>query len=177
MWSLKRALFGRSKHESSSAVAEGQLAATISASASMTQHFLAPSDLEVTEVGPKSALLIGACFLFEWGDALHRLGYSALTIDRLLFYNLVRLPASPPKPVESYDVQLVQIPLPSIMPEQEYFRLPAEDLQSYEALLDACVGRLDLFLAEALVWSDRVPAFVMTYLTPQQNLLGRLFAR
>src|SRR5580658_1918337 len=140
MWNLKSALFGRSKQESSAA-AEDQApavleqksaATTTSASASMTRHFLAPSDLEVTDVGPKSALLIGACFLFEWGDALHRLGYSDLTIDRLLFYNLVRLPASPPKPVESYDVQLVQIPLPSLMPEQEYFRLPADDLQSYE---------------------------------------------
>jgi FkbH-like protein len=152
-------------------------AAADKASAQPKQHFLAPSDLEVTDVGPRSALLIGACFVFEWGDALHRLGYSDLTIDRLLFYNLVRLPSSPPKPVESYDVQLVQIPLPSIMPEQEYLRLPADDSQPYEALLETCVGRLDLFLTEALVWSDRVPTFVMTYLTPQQNLLGRLSPR
>jgi hypothetical protein len=99
------------------------------------------------------------------------------SVDRLLFYNLVRLPASPPKPVETYDVQLVHVPLPSIMPEQEYLRLPADDPQPYEVLLNACVERLELFLQEALVWSDRIPTFVMTYLSPQQNLLGRLLPR
>jgi FkbH-like protein len=142
-----------------------------------SRDFLAPADLELTDVGPKSVLLIGACFLFEWGDSLERLGYSELTTDRLLFSNLVRLPASPPKPVESYDVQLVQVPLPSILPEQEYQSLSGDDRRPYEALLETCVARLELLLKEALVWSERIPTFVMTYLPPQQNLLGRLFPR
>jgi FkbH-like protein len=179
MWSLRSALLGRSKQRGSAAdgvdnipPGEAQPPRTRS-----PQHLLAPTDLEVSDVGPKQVLLIGACFLFEWGDALQRLGYSDVTMDRLLFFNLVRLPASPPKPVETYDVQLVQIPLTSVMPEQEYTRLPVDDPRPYEALLDACVGRLDLFLAEALVWSNRIPTFVMTYLSPQQNLLGRLLPR
>src|SRR5580658_2881673 len=142
-----------------------------------SRDFLAPADLELTDVGPKSVLLIGACFLFEWGDSLERLGYGELTTDRLLFSNLVRLPASPPKPVESYDVQLVQVPLPSILPEQEYQSLSGDDRRPYEALLETCVARLELLLKEALVWSERIPTFVMTYLPPQQNLLGRLFPR
>jgi len=140
------------------------------------QRFLAPSDLEVTDIGPKSVLLIGACFLFDWGDVLQKLGYP-VTVDRLLFYHLMRLPAAPQKPFEEYDVQLIQVSLPSLMPEQEYLRLPINDLEPYEALLETCVGRLDLYLQELLVWSDRIPTFVMSYLSPQQNLLGRLMPR
>jgi FkbH-like protein len=189
MWTLKANLFRRPKPQSSVPAAQGSapsqapppapppVLAKVAAPLPAKQHFLAPTDLEVTDIGPKSALFIGACFLFEWSDSLQTLGYTDLSIDRLLFYNLVRLPDSPPKPVDSYDVQLVQIPLPSIMPEQEYFRLSHSDPQPFEALLEACVGRLDLFLSEALVWSDRIPTFVMTYLTPQQNLEGRLFPR
>jgi FkbH-like protein len=184
MWSLRSALLGRAKPRSGVAgdgadnITPG--APTTPSRASPTQwpqHLLAPTDLEVSDVGPKQVLLIGACFLLDWGDVLQRLGYDDLSIDRLLFFNLLRLPASPPKPVETYDVQLVQIPLPSVMPEQEYMRLPADDPRPYEALLDSCVGRLDLFLAEALVWSNHIPTFVMTYLSPQQNLLGRLLPR
>lgn len=141
------------------------------------RYALAPSDLEVTDIGPKNALLIGACFLFEWADFLKNRGYSDLNLDRILFYQAAQLPAEPPRPIESYDVQLVQIPLPSIMPDQEYFRLPADKPELFESLLDASVRRLELFLNEALVWSDRVPTFVMTYLTPQQNLAGRLLPR
>jgi FkbH-like protein len=184
MWSLRSALLGRARQSNSAAgdavdnaTPAKQTMPSRAIPRQSAPHFLAPHDLEVTDVGPKQALLIGACFTFDWGDALQRLGYDDLTIDRLLFYNLVRLPASPPKPIDTYDVQLIQIPLPSIMPEQEYLRLPADDPRPYEILLDSCVGRLDLFLEEALVWSNRIPAFVMTYLSPQQNLLGRLLPR
>src|SRR5579864_9304779 len=103
MWSLRSALLGQSKPRRSAAgdgahnVTPGEQA-PFSASPTQPprsmQHLLAPTDLEVTDVGPKRVLLIGACFLFEWGDALERLGYDDLSIDRLLFFNLVRLPAA-----------------------------------------------------------------------------------
>lgn len=140
------------------------------------RNFLAPADLEISDVGPKSVLLVGACFLFEWGDVLQKLGYG-LAVDRLLFFYLMRLPQTPPKPFEAYDVQLIQVPLPSLMPEHEYMRLPVNDVAPYEELLETCVGRLDLYLQEVLVWSDRIQTFVMSYLSPQQNLLGRLMPR
>jgi hypothetical protein len=63
------------------------------------------------------------------------------------------------------------------MPEPDYMRLPVDDPRPYEALLDASVDRLELFLKEALVWSEKIPTFVMSYLSPQQNLLGRLLPR
>jgi FkbH-like protein len=138
---------------------------------------LAPSDLEISDEGPKNVLLIGACFLFEWADILRNRGYTDLSLERILFHYAARLPAAPPRPLENYDLQLVQVPLPTIMPESEYMRLGAHDPAQYEDLFERSVQKLDLFLKEALVWSDRVPAFVMTYLSPQQNLLGRLFPR
>ena len=138
--------------------------------------YLAPPQLEITDIGPKRILLIGACFVFGWPDSLSRLGIDVYT-DRLLFYSAVRLPAAPPKPVESYDLQLIQVPLPTVVPEHEYLGLSYNDLQAYEALLDRSVSRLDLFLREAMVWSGRIPTFVMSYLSPQQNLMGRLLPR
>jgi hypothetical protein len=138
--------------------------------------YLAPSQLEVTDIGPKRILLIGACFVFGWPESLERLGIEVYT-DRLLFWAASRMPAAPPLPVESYDLQLIQVPLPTVLPENEYMRLPYDDLPADQALLDRSVSRLELFLREAMVWSDRIPTFVMSYLSPQQNLMGRLLAR
>jgi FkbH-like protein len=139
-------------------------------------EYLAPSQLEVTDIEPKRILLIGACFIFGWPDSLTRLGIDVY-IDRLLFWAAARMPAAPPLPVESYDLQLIQVPLPTVLPENEYMGLAYDDLPAYEALLERSISRLDLFLREAMVWSDRLPTFVMSYLSPQQNLMGRLLPR
>jgi FkbH-like protein len=138
--------------------------------------YLAPDELELTDVGPHKVLLIGACFVFDWPNMLAKVGVEA-RIDRVLFAHCFRLPEAPPEPIETYDCQIVQVPLPSILPDLDHLRIDYEDPAAYEALLERAVQLLELFLKEALVWSDRVPTFVLNYLTPQQNLLGRMLPR
>ena len=138
--------------------------------------YLAPDELELTDIGPRRLLLVGACFLFTWPEILAQAGVD-LHIDRVLFAHTVRLPDTLPAPAESYDLKIVQVPLPSIVPELDHLRLPHDDVSGYETLLDDAVRRLELFLSEALAWSGNIPAFVLNYMTPQQNLLGRLMPR
>jgi FkbH-like protein len=138
--------------------------------------YLAPDDLELTDVGPSNVLLVGACFVFGWPDMLAEIGID-VRIDRVLFAHCFRLPEAPPAPIETYDCQIVQVPLPSILPDLDHLRIDYDDPAAYEALLDRAVQLLEMFLDEALVWSDRVPTFVLNYLTPQQNLLGRMLPR
>jgi len=139
--------------------------------------YLAPDDLELSDIGPHRMLLIGACFMFTWPEILAQAGVDSVHIDRILFAHSIRLPAAPPAPPETYDVQIVQVPLPSIVPDLDYMRLPYDDIAAHKALFEQALRRMDLFLDEALAWSDRIPAFVLNYMTPQQNLLGRLMPR
>jgi FkbH-like protein len=140
--------------------------------------YLSPDDLEVTDVGPHRVLLIGACFVFGWPSILAESGeHLDVEFDRVLFANVFRLPEAPPQPIESYDCQIVQVPLQSVVPDLDLLRLDHDDPAAYEALLERAGELLELFLKKAMVWSDRVPTFVPNYLVPQQNPMGRLMPR
>ena len=138
--------------------------------------YLAPDELEVTDAGPRKILLIGACFLFSWPERLAEAGVH-VPIDRLLFAHSIQLPKTLPAPAEDYDLQIVQVPLPSIIPDLDQMRIGYDDIGAYEALFEQALQRLDLFLEEAMAWSDQIPAYILNYVTPQQNLLGRLLPR
>lgn len=140
------------------------------------EHYLAPIALERSDDGPERLLLVGACFLFNWPALLARAGHR-ISIDKFLFANVFPLPDMPPHPLESYDLQLVQVPLPTAVPERDHIRLAYDDEYGHEHLLEESVARLELFLKQALKWSHSIPTLVMNYLVPQQNLLGRLMPR
>ncbi len=122
------------------------------------------------------ALLIGQCMFDIWPSVLQAASPDT-SVERVLINNLCVLPEGPQQGWENYDFQLIQIPLRSILPEAEYLRLSYDDMAGHQRIFDNAVARMKLQLENATSWRDRLPAFVLNYLTPQQNLLGRLLPR
>ncbi|MDR3508717.1 MAG: HAD-IIIC family phosphatase [Caulobacteraceae bacterium] len=138
--------------------------------------FQVPDDLRIGPPRPYRALLIGQCLFDIWRPVVQTLAPESV-LDRVLINNFAVLPSAPPRPLAEYDFQLIQAPLRAVLPEGDYLRLGHGDITDHQRLFDEAVTRLKMLLDNALGWSDRLPAFVMNYLPPQQNLLGRLLPR
>jgi FkbH-like protein len=140
------------------------------------EAYLAPLDLRQGPARPVRALVVGQCVFDTWRGAIAT-HHPDAELDHVVF-NHFSGPPTPPHPVERYDFQLIQIPLrPSLLQEVEYLTLDYEDEAAHEQLLERVIERLDLILDTALALSDRIPAFVMNYMRPQANPLGRLLPR
>ncbi len=142
------------------------------------EHFRAPVDLAVNPTPPGRVLVLGQC-LMSWVPEMVRVWGEPFEVDHLLFANHSALPEKPPNDPSSYAFQLLQIPMRELMVEQEYFRLPADDLEAWEHFFDACVSRLEARLDTGLQYYRRfgITTFVTNFLLPQQNPMGRLLPR
>jgi len=140
--------------------------------------FRCPTDLAVTPLTLRRVAVVGQCLLAGWPGVLKEI-YPKSECDLFLFNNLQELPAAPPRPVGEYDFQTVAIPLRSVVPETAYFTLNYNDVNGYAALFDASAQRLRQFFAQAMRWnrSHGLLTFVVNFLVPQQNPLGRLLPR
>jgi FkbH-like protein len=129
-----------------------------------------------TAKGDYRALLIGQCMFDLWPSLLQS-STPGSCIERVLVNNLCLLPGGPQHSWEHYDFQLIQVPLRSILPESEYLKLRYDDVSGHQRVFSECVARMKILLQNAASWSDHIPAFIMNYFTPQQNMLGRLLPR
>jgi FkbH-like protein len=122
--------------------------------------------------------VIGQCTLAGWGGEIERQVPGTKT-DGVLFNHAAQLPENPPHPASEYDFQLIQIPMRSVLPESEFFRLSYDDPAAYERLFADTKERLFRYLAEAMRWnrSHGILSFVCNYLVPMQNPMGRLLPR
>lgn len=141
-------------------------------------EYRCPTDLALTSKPLRRVMVIGQCLTVAWPKVLMNLA-SGCECDFMLFNNTQELPPTLPHPATEYDFQLVQLPLRSILPDSSYFRLSYSDVSSYERLFDEAVERLSQFLASALRWNKEqgLLTFVMNFLLPQQNPMGRLMPR
>lgn len=135
-----------------------------------------PQELKVTPSSIDRVLIIGACHSVGWITDITN-SDPDVTVDHLLFAYAGSLPGNPPHPFKNYKFQLIQIPLRSIMPESAYFRLNYLDVVAYEHLFELVKSRLEILLEDALVWSQKIPAFVANFVVPQQDMTGRLLPR
>ena len=140
--------------------------------------FRCPDDLAVTPTGVRRVLIVGQCLLAGWSAPLKGAEPGAET-DFVLFNNAQELASAPPRPVEEYDFQIVGVPLRGVAPDREYFRLKYDDIEGYTKLFDDSVQRMRRFLASAMRWNREhgVLTFVVNFLLPQQNPMGRLLPR
>ena len=139
-------------------------------------HFRAPADLSVDPIGPRKALVLGECVADWLGDGAASIGCSH---DFVLINNYCVLPDAPPGPVDSYDFQLILLPLRSVLPEWEYLEIPFGDEHRWEALLDSSCSRLTQVFDEAMRYNTHsgLLSFLAGFLVPQQNPMGRLLPR
>ena len=140
--------------------------------------FRTPDDLSVSPTPLRRVLLIGSCLVSGFPEWLKDIA-PGCKADYILFNNAGQLPSAPPRPIDSYDFQIVQLALRSLMPEQLYFRLPYADIAAHEAALDHAIETLGQLLDGALRWNTENGAltFVANFLTPQQSPMGRLLPR
>lgn len=141
-------------------------------------RFRTPVELGKTVETAKRVLVIGSCVAEGLSSYVHRV-IDGCGFDFIHFNNVGQLPDKPPRAVEDYDFQLIVLPLRTVMPERSYLHLSPDAHESYQELFESSVQRLTQFLSGALRYcaEQRLPAFVLSFLVPQQNPTGRFMPR
>lgn len=138
--------------------------------------FRVPPDLSVESSGPHKVLVLGECVAVWIGGGSESIDCSH---DFILINNYSVLPDTPPSALVSYDFQLIQIPLRSVLPEWEYLEIPFSDENGWQLLLDNSCSRLTQAFDGAMRYNTEhgLLTFVAGFLIPQQNPMGRLLPR
>ncbi len=97
--------------------------------------------------------------------------------DFILVNNLDALPAAPPAAMADYHFQIIHIPLRTIL-GNAFFRLP-DDVRSHEKFFEQTEEFLARYLDNVLQFNTdhKLLSFVLGFLIPQQNPLGRFQPR
>lgn len=137
-----------------------------------------PGDLGITPSPIRRVLLTGQCLMAGWPGVIQE-AKGGCPCDFVLSNNAMDLPEHPPRPFDEYDLQIVQVPLRSIVPEGAYFRLSYADRAAYETLFADAKAALHQLLASAMRWNvaASIPTFVVNFTVPQQNPMGRMLPR
>jgi FkbH-like protein len=138
--------------------------------------FVAPKDLERSEIEYRSILLVGSCLAFEWLQLIKSYGVQC---DYVISNNFSHLPDSAPRPLSDYDFQIIQMPLRSVLHENSYSHIGYNDIEAYERLFDLCKSEVTRYFNILLKWNkgSGLTSFVMNFLVPQQNPFGRVLNR
>ena len=139
-------------------------------------RYRTPADLQVTPTPSARFLVVGGCLAQPFPEI-------AAMIDRqmqgdfLLLNNFDVFPEMPPAQAAQYDFQIIHIPLRTIL-GSAYFRLP-DDGSQHEEFLRQTQEYLARYLANALKLNveRKLLTFVLGFLVPQQNPLGRFQPR
>jgi len=122
--------------------------------------------------------MVGSCFL----DCLNLKANkpTGCQVDLFVVNNAADLPPLGRGSLgESYDFQVIQMPLRTVFLDASLWALPYGALESYEKELENAYQRLATQLELRMQWnrSDGLLTFVSNFFTPQCNPLGRLFPR
>lgn len=138
-----------------------------------------PTDLAITTREPTRILIVGSCMTAGMADFFSFAVPSKPQADHILFNNVGALPSDPPRPIADYDLQVVQIPLRSIIPDKLWMRTEWQDTASVAALKQEAYARIDRFLTDAMQWNVRhgILTLVANFMVPAQSQMGRLLPR
>jgi FkbH-like protein len=139
-------------------------------------RYRTPSELQVTPTPPARFLVIGGCLAQPFPEIAAMID-PGMKGDFLLLNNFDTFPDLPSAGLSPYDFQIIHIPLRSIL-GNAYFYLP-EDGSRHEAFLRQTQDYLARYLANAskLNVERKLLTFVLGFLVPQQNPLGRFQPR
>jgi FkbH-like protein len=141
-------------------------------------RFRTPNDLAVTQVGLRRVLLIGSCLLEPWTRIVQTFP-DGCHCEHFLFNNISQPPESPSRPISDYDFQIISLPLRSILQGTQSLRMSSIEFTAREELLERSCDTISALLNAAMRWNTEhsLLTFVLGFLVPQQNALGRLLPR
>jgi FkbH-like protein len=139
-------------------------------------RYRTPADLEVTPEPGARYLVVGGCL----AEPLPEIGAMIQPASRgnfILLNNFDAFPDMPADEAACYDFQIVHIPLRTIL-GSAYFRLPA-DTAAHAEFLRETEDYLARYLDNVMRLNTerKLLTFVLGFLVPQQNQLGRLQPR
>ncbi|HXY32867.1 MAG TPA: HAD-IIIC family phosphatase [Planctomycetaceae bacterium] len=136
----------------------------------------APIDLQVTPETGLRFLVVGGCLAEAFAPVASML-HSSFRGDFILLNNFDSLPDVPADQAAQYDFQIIHIPLRSIL-GSAFFHLP-DDGTRHEQFLHETQQALSRYLDNVLRLNTerKLLTFVLGFLVPQQNPLGRFQPR
>ena len=142
------------------------------------RRYRVPEFLSKNRDAPKNVLMIGSCLLEPWADHIS-FQYPGTHIRKIDFNNASKLPSLSSFELATYDFQIVQIPLRSILKEADYFQIKADDFNGHEDLFTKAVATQQHNLEAALRYNAEhgITSFVLGFSVPQQSPIGRLQPR
>ena len=113
-----------------------------------------------------------------WVAHLHQ-RQADLNVRRIVFNNGSRLPALTPEEADNIDFQILQISLRGVVPDESYLGARAGDDEHYERALERSLRAVDHNLDAILHYNEThgTCSFVLGFVVPQQNPMGRLRKR
>lgn len=135
-----------------------------------------PVDLQLTPDQALRFLVVGACFAEPIPEVAEIIN-PEFHGDFILLNNFDTFPDIPPEKISQYDFQIIHIPLRSVL-GNAYFQLP-DDVRSHEEFLAQTQDYLGRYLANVMKLNveHKLLTFVLGFMVPQQNPLGRLQPR
>ena len=139
-------------------------------------RYRTPTDLQVTPTPPARFLVVGGCLAQPFPEVAAMID-RRMTGEFVLLNNFDTFPELPADPAGRYDFQIIHLPLRSIL-GNAYFQLP-DDGSRHEEFLHQTQDYLARYLANALKLNieRKLLTFVLGFLVPQQNPLGRFQPR
>jgi FkbH-like protein len=139
-------------------------------------RYRTPVDLQIAADPGARYLVVGGCLaepMCEVGSGIN----GAYKGDFLLLNNFDSFPQIPAEQAAQYDFQIVHIPLRSVM-GSAFFRLP-DTAAAHEEFLRQTEDHLRRYLGNVLQLNTerKLLTFVLGFLIPQQNPLGRFQPR
>jgi FkbH-like protein len=139
------------------------------------ETYRVPRTLSVSDENIKNVLMIGECFIGLWAHAARAVSpeanievhHSAAPLDKPTF------------DVSSYQFQVIQLPLRSVIFDLEFSKMDRRDEKAFEMLFERCKSGIALLLDEVMLWNKQhgLLTIVCGFPQPQQNFAGRLFDR
>jgi len=139
-------------------------------------RYRTPVDLQVTPDSPLRFLVVGGCLAQPFPDIAAMINPD-FKGDFILLNNFDAFPEMPPAQATQYDFQILHLPLRSIL-GNAYFQLP-DDAARHEEFLQQTQDYLACYLANLvkLNTEHKLLTFVLGFMVPQQNPLGRFQPR
>src|SRR5580658_2626579 len=135
-----------------------------------------PTDLQVTPDSGLRFLVVGGCLAQPFPEVAAIIN-PAFKGDFILLNNFDSFAEIPPAQAAQYDFQIVHLPLRTIL-GNAYFRLP-DDVARHEEFLQETQDYLARYLSNVLRLNAerKLLTFVLGFMVPQQNPLGRFQPR
>lgn len=139
-------------------------------------RYRTPIDLQTTADGELRFLVLGGCLAQPFPEIAAMIN-PAFKGHFILLNNFDTFPEISGAEAAEYDFQIIHIPLRTIL-GTAYFRLP-DDVARHEEFLEQTQDYLARYLAGVVKLNTerKLPTFILGFMVPQQNPLGRFQPR